>query len=152
MLIQTKYFGEHEIDEDRSIFLPQGLLGLEEYKNYAMFEMPDSERIMCLQCIDEPLIAFIVMNPWEFYPDYDIVVSDEELAVIGIAKVEELAVFNILTIGDATAITANLLAPIVINVKTRDAMQIVLNEDKYMTKHVIPKKPCQEQRTGGLIC
>lgn len=140
MLIQTKYFGEREIEEDRTIHLPQGILGLEEYKNFAILEMPDSGRVLCLQNIDEPRIAFIVMNPWEFYPDYDILISDEELAVIGIAKVEELAVFNILTIGDGTVVTTNLLAPIVVNLKTKEAMQIVLNEDKYTTKHVLPNK------------
>lgn len=139
MIVKTKYFGEREIDAEKNIYFPQGLVGLEDYKTYAVFEMPDNERIICLQCIDEPRIAFMAINPWNFFGDYDIQISDEELAVIGIAQIEQLAVFNILTIGDGSSVTVNLLAPVVINVNTKDAMQIVLNEDKYTTKHGIPE-------------
>ncbi len=138
MIVRTKYFGEVDVDETRTVKFTHGLLGLEDYKTYVIFEAPGNEALVCLQCLDEPRIAFMAVNPWDFFEDYDIQISDEELAIIGIAKIEQLIVFNILTIGDGSNITANLLAPVVINAGTRDAMQIVLNEDKYTTKHTLP--------------
>ncbi len=135
MIIKTKYFGDHEIDETKIITFPQGLLGLEEYKRYAAFDMPENEKLICLQSLEESQIAFIAINPWDYFPDYDINISDDELAVIGIADSKQLGVFNLLSIGDGSYVTANLLAPLVINLNTTEAMQIVLNENKYTTRH-----------------
>lgn len=141
MQIITKYFGEIEIDDDKIVTFPEGLLGLEDYKKFAIFDMPENSKFICLQCIDEPVIAFLVVNPWDYFPDYDIQVSDEELATIGIAELEQLIVFSIITIGDNIEnATANLLAPVVVNVKNKEAIQIVLNERKFTTKHSLFKE------------
>ena len=138
MLIQTKYFGELEVDQAKTITFPNGILGLEAYKAYAVFEMPDNPKFRCLQSIEETQIAFILINPWDFFKDYDIDISDEELKTIQIKSVEQIVVFNIVTFQEnIMESTANLLAPIIINTDIKEAAQIVLREDQYTTKHPI---------------
>lgn len=142
MLINTKYFGKIEIDNEKVITFPNGILGLEEYKEYVLFEMPDNQKFRCLQSMEETQIAFILINPWDFFKDYDIDVSDEELDLIHLKSIEQIAVFNIVTFKeDIFQTTANLLAPVIINADTKKAAQIVIREDRYKTKHLIfPKK------------
>lgn len=138
MLIQTKYFGKIEVEQDNTITFPNGILGLEAYKEYAVFEMPDNPKFRCLQSIEEIQIAFILINPWDFYKDYDIEISDEELKGIQVQSIDQVNVFNIVTFQEQVMeSTANLLAPVIINIDTKEAAQIVLREDQYTTKHPI---------------
>ncbi|MCG8482294.1 MAG: flagellar assembly protein FliW [Clostridia bacterium] len=138
MLIQTKYFGELEVDQAKIITFPKGILGLETFKAYAVFEMLDNPKFRCLQSIEETQVAFILVNPWDFFKDYDIDISDEELKTIQVKSIEQIVVFNIVTFQEnIMESTANLLAPIIINTDTKEAAQIVLREDQYTTKHPI---------------
>lgn len=141
MKVQTKYYGEIDIDDKQVITFPEGILGLEEYKKYVLFEMPDNYKFFHLQSLDEEYICFLLIKPWDFYSDYEIDVSDEELAAIHIESIEEVAVFNIVTLHeDVKASTANLLAPIIINAETKEGAQILLREEKYATKHALFSK------------
>jgi flagellar assembly factor FliW len=136
MKIQTKYFGEMEIDSQNMITFPEGILGLEEYKQYMLFQMPDNPKFYILQSPDEAHICFLLIKPWDFYSDYEMDISDEELETIHIDNIEKVAVFNIVSIMDEVSEwTANLLAPILMNAETREGLQIVLQEEKYKTKH-----------------
>ncbi|NLK71501.1 MAG: flagellar assembly protein FliW [Clostridiales bacterium] len=138
MIVNTKYYGEIEMEDDRIITFPKGILGLEEYKKYILFEMPDNPKLFLLQSMDEESICFLLIKPWDFFPDYETEISDEELSDIHVNSMEQLAVFNIINIKEEVSkSTANLLAPIIINADTREALQIVLQEDKYKTKHFI---------------
>lgn len=138
MKVRTKYYGELDLDAEQVITFPEGILGLESYKKYVLFEMPDNDKFFHLQSLDEAYICFLLIKPWDFYRDYEMEISDEELAVIHIETIEEVAVFNIVNLHeDVKASTANLLAPIIINADTREGAQILLREEKYATKHAL---------------
>lgn len=138
MLIQTKYLGEIEVTEDQIINFPQGILGFELHREFIILNIIDNDNFKILQDLKHPEIAFFLINPWDFYKDYTVDLPDEELGKIDIFLNEDhdIAVFNIVTLGKTfQESTANLLAPIIINVENKKGKQFIQNDTIYTTRH-----------------
>jgi flagellar assembly factor FliW len=83
-------------------------------------------------------VAFVLVSPFLFRPDYELNISNEELAEIGITSPEKALIFSIVTIPpDGSPMTANLQGPLVINRDTRTGKQAVLSDARWKTKHDI---------------
>ncbi len=137
-ILNTKYFGEIELNDTKPILFMKGLLGIEEYIEFTLFGMPNNEKIFCLQSLEEQNVAFLLVRPWDFFPDYDIDVADDELSAINCSQADQLAVFSIITLGeDIKKTTTNLLAPIIINMEENKAIQSIVNDANYHTKHFV---------------
>jgi len=135
--VATKAYGLIDVDERQKIIFPQGLFGFENLKDYLLL---DAERqpFYWLQSIDMEQVAFVLLSPFLFRPDYELNISNEELAEIGINAPEKALVFSIVTIPpDGSPITANLQGPLVINRDTRTGKQTVLSDARWKTKHDI---------------
>lgn len=140
MEINSRIFGKIEIDDDKIITIPGGILGFEKYTRYAIAFDSDKESrngIMWLQCIDEPELAFPVMDPMYIVKDYKPVVEDEWLAPIGkFESDEELYILSVFTVpSDLTKMTINLKAPVIINTSTRLGCQIIVNNEEYPIRY-----------------
>jgi len=138
MKIQTKYFGEIEIEEGMVIQFPNGVLGFPNSSRLVMIDMPDNPSFKFLQDIHNPYVSFLTVSPWDFFNDYEMDIKDEELAAIGIAEEteKEFSAHLIVTLGKSfEQSTANLLAPIVINVTDKLGRQFILDGHDYGTKH-----------------
>jgi len=141
MMIQTGRFGQLTISEKDLIEIPQGILGFPELKKYCLVDPADDTLILWLQSLDNPSVAFPVLEPKIFRPEYSVKLSAAELRELKLENVNQSAVFAILTIpGDATQMTANLKAPLVINLKAQTARQVVLQENEYSVKHLMFKE------------
>ena len=137
MNVNTKAFGQIEVDEKQKIFFPQGLFGFEEYKNYVLLDA-EQEPFFWLQSLEEQEIAFILINPFIFRTDYELSVNNEDLAEVGIKTPESALIFAIITIPqDGGSMTANLQGPLVINKENATGMQAILSDIRWKTKHDI---------------
>ncbi len=137
MRVLTKANGEIEVDERQKITFPQGILGFEDLKDYVMFDAAQPP-FYWLQSIDRVEIAFVLIDPMLFRPDYSPDVDPEELSEIGITSASDMVVFAIVTIpSDSKLMTANLQGPVVINKQTRVARQLVSPNPKWSTRHLI---------------
>lgn len=136
MIIDTKYFGRIDIDDNSIIEFGEGILGFEHLKRFVIINILETPLFKCLQSVDEKGTAFIVMNPWDIFKDYEIDVGDEELLSIGSSGSKNLMVYSILTI-TPSKITANLLGPVIINYASRKGKQVVLYKSSYTTSHEI---------------
>lgn len=136
MQISTKFFGDINVGNNDIIHFEEGIPGLEEYKNYVILNIEDAN-IKCLQSIDEKEICLLLINPWDYFKDYEIELSSKDISLLKINSYEDVLVYNVITIRD-DKITVNLLAPIVINVKNNKARQVILNEKKYSIRQEIP--------------
>ena len=137
MKIATKAYGTIEINERQKINFPFGLLGFESFKEYAIM---DAERqpFYWLQSIDVEQVAFVLINPFLFRPDYEMNIDNDELLRIGVTDPSKALIFSIVTIpGDGSPMTANLQGPIVINRDNRLGYQAVLTDSRWKTKHDI---------------
>ena len=144
MHIDSRVFGEIDIDDDKIIRFEEGVIGFEEYHNYALIYDEEKRKdtkggIMWLQCMDEPELAFPVADPLHIYSGYNPVVEDEWLASIGeFEDVDDIFLLSILTVpSDITKVTANLKAPLIINTVTRKACQTIVNNEEYEIKYNI---------------
>ncbi|MDL2228923.1 flagellar assembly protein FliW [Treponema sp. OttesenSCG-928-L16] len=137
MKVATKAYGIIEVDERQKISFPSGLLGFESFTDYMLL---DAERqpFYWLQSLDVEQVAFILVNPFLFRPDYELNIEDGELSEIGISDPEKALIFSIVTIpSDGSPMTANLQGPLVINRETRLGRQAVLTDLRWKTKHDI---------------
>ncbi|MDR2404512.1 MAG: flagellar assembly protein FliW [Spirochaetaceae bacterium] len=137
MKIATKAYGTIDVDEGQKIRFPSGLFGFESLRDYVLL---DAERqpFYWLQSIDVEQVAFILVNPFLFRPDYEVDISDEELREIDISTPEKALIFSIVTIpANGDPMTANLQGPLVINRELKTGKQAVLTDPRWRTKHDI---------------
>lgn len=139
MIIVTKHFGTLEVAEDKVITFPQGLFAFEDKKRYVLLENQGAGNpLWWLQSLDDSDLAFVLINPFLFKPDYEFELSAEDVEDLGLVNPQEAAVFCLVVIPrDVKKMTANLLAPLVINAQLKKGKQIVLLQKNYTTKHLV---------------
>jgi len=141
MLINTTRFGEIEISEDSILQMPWGMLGFESCKRYVLLQDQPETPYKWLQAVDDPALAFIVINPLDFFPDYDIDLPEEDAESIGLRDPADAALMTTVTVDKKEGrVTTNLLGPIVINSDNLHAKQVVLQDERYGTKHMVAEK------------
>jgi flagellar assembly factor FliW len=137
--IQTTRFGEVEV-EDQSIILVQGgIIGFARYERYMIIEHKSESPFFWLQAVDSPDLAFVIVDPCLFMPDFNLTLSEPILADLKAQKSQEVAVHVLVTIphGRPQEMTANLLGPLVINTQAKLARQIIVDDERYSHRHPI---------------
>ncbi|WP_221566968.1 flagellar assembly protein FliW [Alkalihalobacillus sp. TS-13] len=143
MKIGTKYFGDVEIEEKEILEFVQGLPGFIDENQFVVLSFADEDTpLSILQSLKTPNLAFVITNPFLFFQDYEFNIPNAVTDQLAIKDEKEVAVFVILTVQDLfEKTTANLKAPIVVNVENGSGKQIVLNDDQYQTKHRLFRQP-----------
>lgn len=136
MKINTTRFGELEIKNSDIIQFKEGILGFEQLKKFFVVDPGDQTLILWFQSVEDPAVAFPIIEPKIFLPSYSVKLLPAELNSLQIESVNDACVFTILTIPQiVTDMSANLKAPIVINNKTKLARQIVLQDSKLEVRY-----------------
>lgn len=139
MEVQTKTMGTVTVDDACVLHFPKGLFGFEEFRSYALIEA-EYEPFWWLQSTDEQSLAFLLVDPFLIADDYELDIDDKMLGDIGIASPADVYVWAVVTVpSDGGPVTANLQGPLVVNRKTQQALQVVLADSKWTTKHNIIK-------------
>ncbi|MCC6446109.1 MAG: flagellar assembly protein FliW [Armatimonadetes bacterium] len=128
------------IENESVLTLPDGLLGFDHLTRYVVLSDNDKSAFRWLQSLEDPAVAFLLIDPWCFRPDYGPEIRNEDVAALGIRPESAKIVYAIVTIppGQPEAMTANLLGPIVINVSAQTGRQVIVdNCEYYTTKHSI---------------
>ncbi|MBQ6975048.1 MAG: flagellar assembly protein FliW [Selenomonadaceae bacterium] len=135
--INTDRFGEVEIDEKRIIHFKDGIPAFEEEHEFVIFPYDEESPYYFMQSLNKPELAFLVTIPEIFFPDYSAEIDDETVEELKITDAEKILVYVLITIpnGSVRYMTANLLAPVVINLENMQAKQIVMEKSNYTTKH-----------------
>jgi flagellar assembly factor FliW len=138
MRIDTLRFGEIEVPDDALLNFPAGLWGFPHARRFCLLPCGPRHPVRWLQSVEEPALAFLSINPHEFFPDYEIDLSDADSLALGIERAEDAAIIALLTVSrDRGAITVNLAGPIIINTRTRAARQVVLDDPRYAPKRLL---------------
>jgi len=134
---KTKFFGETEIDEKDIIHFEEGIPGFNEYKKFVILRDEDSDFIF-LQPLDIEEVCFITLPPAAIVGDYSFDLSQETVKKLELKNPEDAMILSILNIPeDFKKMTANLRAPIVINVKNNKGIQELLSDENYNMKHQV---------------
>jgi len=152
MKYPTTRFGEIEIAEDKILSFPEGLYGFENESGFTL--LPFDPNIDCplewMQSLTTPRLAFVVTDPLLFHPDYRWTLTAEEKRQLEIKAGDEIATRVIVTIPEVyTQMTANFIAPLIINLDKRRVKQVVLTTVEYDTRHFL--LPEEARKSGAPV-
>lgn len=138
MKAQTKFFGEVDIEEDKIIEFPNGIIGFENFKKFSIIYDIDNDgetRISWLQSMEEPALALPVIDPLAITPEYAPMIEDELLSPLGDPADEDLLFLLVMTVpADMTKVTVNMKAPIIINAEKKKGVQLIVENADYAVK------------------
>lgn len=141
MKVNTTRFGELQVNKEDVINLPEGLLGFENLKKFFVVDPGDSTLILWLQSIEDDKIAFPIIEPKIFKPDYVAKLLPADMNSVELDSLTQAKIYSILTIpADITEMSANLKAPVVINNEKKIAKQIVLQDSKLSVRYEMYKE------------
>lgn len=133
MKFHSTQFGMQEVDPESILTFPKGMPGFEGSTRYKLFHDDQEQQVVVhwLQSIDEPDVAFALVDPAVFGLNYEFVLTDEEEQLLKMESVDDIAVLLIAykpqPDADSKAnINANINGPIVLNTRARLGMQKVL--------------------------
>lgn len=137
MKVNTTRFGEVEIAEDKILNFISPIIGYNEYSKFTIVEQENNELFQWLQCVDNPELAFPISIPSYFSIDYNFEIDDTTQEKLQLTDVADLLIYNIVTIPNSNpkGATINLLAPVLINAKTNNAMQYIITNSSYTSRH-----------------
>jgi flagellar assembly factor FliW len=140
--LETKYFGRLSYEADAEFEFPRGIPGFENWRKFMMVTLPESAPLMFLQSLEDPALCFITLPIFAVDPDYRLAVSAEDLEQLDLPPERQprigkevlcLAVVSVQESGP----TFNLLAPIVVNISNRKAVQAIAQDSGYSHRHVL---------------
>lgn len=121
--VNTTRFGTLQVEDQRVIHFPDGILGFPELKHYILLDYKDTS-LKWLQSVESPEIAFIVTPPQNFLNEFDIEIDDMTRKSLKLENDDDLAVLLILRVENEEVI-ANLNGPLAINSKMMMGLQTV---------------------------
>ncbi|MGB9667352.1 MAG: flagellar assembly protein FliW [Thermosulfidibacteraceae bacterium] len=137
--VQTTRFGGIRVEEGEIITMVEPILGFPWSKRYVLRKHKPGVPFKWFQSVDDGALAFVVIDPLIFKPDYVVELDPETAMSLEIEKPEDAEVYVIVTIppNNPKEMTANLRAPLVINKVKRLAKQVILDVEDYPIKYKI---------------
>ncbi len=153
MLVKTKFFGEVEIDDSKVLDFPNGIIGFEDFRKYAIIydiEDDSESKISWLQSLEEPALALPVVNPLAIVSVYSPLIEDELLKPLGNPADEDLLCLLVMTVpSDMKKVTANMKAPVIINSKTNKGVQLIVDNADYPVKFNVYESVQKMKKEAG---
>jgi len=121
---------ERELPEIR---LVRPMPGFAELSRYVLVRLGEDDTesegtLFELRSLEQPRVRFLVADPAAFFPDYAVELDETSCHELELCDADDALVLVVLTVGpDPTTTTANLLAPVVMNARTRRAMQVIMS-------------------------
>jgi flagellar assembly factor FliW len=140
MKLETTRFGTLDIEENKIIGFSDGLYGFEKETRFILLPFnPNVESPMeWMQSVVSPHLAFVITDPYLYVPDYKLKLMEEDRKKVSLEPDEPYLTRCIVTIPENyTEMTANLVAPVVINQQKGEAKQFVLTTMTYDTRHYL---------------
>ena len=135
--IYTSRFGEIEVDEKKIVHFKDGIPAFEDEHEFVILPYEEESPYYFMQSLKSPDLAFLLTIPFLFFNDYTFEIDDATIKELGITDSENVFYYSMVTIpnGSIRYMTANLVAPIVLNGANMQAKQVVLEKSNYTTKH-----------------
>lgn len=151
MKADTRLFGTIDIEDDKIIKLKEGIIGFPDLQNFTLIHDEEGSRqdsIKWLQSMDDPSFALPVLDPLDIKPDYQVIVNEEGLEVLGAISEENTFILVTITVPEKIEeMSVNLKAPFVINTDNLQGAQLIVEDDypvKYKIYDILNKKKAGE--------
>ncbi|BDE06265.1 flagellar assembly protein FliW [Vulcanimicrobium alpinum] len=138
--IKLPRFGTLTYRESEVLTFPSGLPGFASHRRFVAIQFTSQEHLIWLQSLDDVSVALPTADPWAIFEEYSPQLPPYASALLEIQSPEEFAALCVVVAGNVADMTINLLAPIVINLRTRRAHQVALETGGYSVRTTIPPK------------
>jgi flagellar assembly factor FliW len=146
MKVRTRPYGEIEIEDRQRISFPRGIFGFEQLREFILLDAT-TPPFYWLQSAERVEVAFVLIDPKFFCPDYTPDVETAELEEIGITHPDDMLVFAIVTIPQsAHKMTANLQGPLILNRRTQVGRQSISSNPRWGVRHTIMDELAQSRQ------
>lgn len=142
MKVNTARFGEIDVADERIFEFVLPIIGFNDLKKFVILDINKDSFFKWLQSIEDPEIAFPIVSVFSMNVDYALDIPDNVVDALKIQDVESVLVMNIASIpqDNPQGTTLNLLAPLVFNVNTQLAGQVILSGSGYDVSFPLFKK------------
>lgn len=138
MEIMTRDFGKIEIEKSDIISFDSGLPGFENLEDFILLPLAEESPFIIMQAVEDPDVAFVTVEPGNLIQNYEFEISDKAEKQLKIESISNLLILNIITLKDEIEnSTANLSAPIVINLEEKLGQQVILDDQRYQVRYKI---------------
>lgn len=141
MQIETRRFGTIEVDDDEVFGVPNGIPGFPALQRVTLLgagptdpdapEGSEDHSLFWIQDLDDGDLAFLCVVPWVAFPDYDIDIDEKSLGIDDEADVRVLSLLTTRREDGTSTMTANLRAPLVVDVRQRRLQQVILSDSRW---------------------
>jgi flagellar assembly factor FliW len=137
--INSLAFGQISVSEEQIITFPSGLPGFPNSRRYALVNNHLKAPFYCLQCVDNPSLAFVVTEPAVLVPDYNPKNGASDLKDLQAASLNDVQILVTLTIppGRPDGTTANLMSPLLINPARGLGKQVIIDKPQYSHQYPV---------------
>ncbi len=142
MFIDTNRFGKIEYGKHEIITLERGLLGFDNHQRFIIVNLKGQEPFKWFQSLEDSGLAFLIIDPLFFKPNYLVEINPKDLSVIKAKNIGDVSIFVLVSIPDGKPeqMSANLQAPLAINKANMSGAQLVLGDSDYIPDHSIFKE------------
>ena len=132
-------FGEIEYDPENLLHFPAGMIGLPTLNDFIVMPNKKNGPLFWIQSIDDPMYAFVLTDPTNFFLDYSVAPDESEKQNLKMGPEDSSFVLSVVTVPPDQNITINLAAPILYTPSTNRAIQVILENTDYQTKTPLPQ-------------
>ncbi|WP_379157243.1 flagellar assembly protein FliW [Paenibacillus sp. sgz5001063] len=150
MLVKTARFGDLEVNHEDIWSFNNPILGFETNRRYINIPQ-DNSPFEFFQSVEDEHLTFIVTDPFNFCQEYAFTLEQHWLDSLHLDKEELVAIRSIVTVRSSSDISINLKAPIVMNARTKEAAQIILDKLEYSTRFSIIGNTGEEAKCANPI-
>jgi flagellar assembly factor FliW len=142
-LVHTRRFGVLECADSSILTFASGPPGFADQTRFALVEQPDLAPVVFLQSLHSAELCFLAAPATVLLADYDLAMTREDLERLGLSTSRqptpgrEVLCLALLCAPENGPMTANLLAPVVVNRETRAAVQAVRADARYSHQHPV---------------
>jgi flagellar assembly factor FliW len=131
---QTKFHGAIHYEPHQVLRVPEGLFGFPEEKEFLLLELPASRPLVFIQSVHSQNLCFLSLPAQIVDPAYKLSMRLQDMLALGYAEGalpimgKDLLCLAILMVGDHRATTANLAAPLVVDIVAHRGVQVIVTE------------------------
>jgi flagellar assembly factor FliW len=143
---ETRYFGPVEYDDDSVLVFPDGVPAFEEEKRFVAIRQPINEPLVFLQSLSQADLCFVTLPVLALCPGFRLSIAPEDLEALDLGPGQQPVIgrdvlcLAVVCVEENAPPTANLLAPIVVNLRTRRGRQVIQTDSKYSHRETLPVK------------
>lgn len=138
MILTSSRLGRIEVPDTKVISMARPILGFERLTDFCLVEVEAIAPFLWLHSVEDPAVAFLVVNPLVFFPDYRIEINSQEIAELEAGRVDMIETYVIATVPtEYQKMSVNLQGPILVNSANNLAKQLVLVNSNYKVRHYL---------------